>query len=425
MSSNEFENGPVYYLEERSETDLSHANLPDKDLDALEAHEKISNVSRSDEIKIAQYIGHIGLPSGAHLEVQPKESLERFKPLYYFAKAGRVSEELVTGSQEIGFSAGESFLDVLGEVFADEINRLLGHGLHTRYVPQKQATSYIKGQLQVSDQIQHQEPLATSFESSFDELTADIPLNRLILYTAVELADRVESDSVESRLRRKAHELRQQVSLPSMPPDTRQVTLTRETQAYQPLVRLAERILDETYIHRFGQQTRLLQSVLVNTETLFEQVVFKTIAEVVQSSKYVLGGDGDPENAVDGNIGSLLEDENGEPLLELQPDVFLRARGETVWIADAKWREDDSPKRSNLYQVTGYQRKMEVPGIMFYPEQGGNIEAVYELKAEKDGVWTDELRVVELPLGGEDYESFEAEIESRVRSVLQEQFPAI
>ncbi|WP_353617785.1 hypothetical protein [Natranaeroarchaeum aerophilus] len=38
--------------------------------------------------------------------------------------------------------------------------------------------------------------------------------------------------------------------------------------------------------------------------------------------------------------------------------MFLRARGETAWIVDAKWREDDSPKRSNLYQVTGYQRKM-------------------------------------------------------------------
>ncbi|RQG92827.1 hypothetical protein EA462_00955 [Natrarchaeobius halalkaliphilus] len=427
MSSNPDEGEDVITLEERSETDLSDCGLKDDDFHFLEELEHISSASiTKQKVEIGPYIGHIGLPSGAFLEVLPKSSLDGFKPLYFLAKAGRISEELVTGSQEIGFSVGESFIEVVGEVYAEEVNRLLQAGIHKQYVPRQAATNHVKGRLRVAEQLSKQEPYATSFESQFNDLTADIPLNQLILFAAVEVARKISDKRVERRLQRQISDLQRVVSLPRTAPHPSQITLTRETQMYKPIVKFAEQILNETYIDTFGQRARLLQSVLINTETLFEEVVYSFVADLIRGSRYIIQGDGDPESSVKRDIGHLLRDKFGNGLQGMQPDVFLRSRGNPVWVADAKWREDSSPKRNNLYQVTSYQRKVGGPAIMFYPEQGGQIETVYELSDDEyDDSSITELRVVEVPLGGESYEEFETKAQNKIRTAMQAQLPGL
>lgn len=333
-----------------------------------------------------------------------------------------MNDEVVAGPNEIGFVPGESFIDIVARVFNDELSRLLRRGLHTESVTQEDATRHIRGQLQFTKQLTRQEPYATSFESRFEEQTADIPLNQLMLYTTVELSKRVNSTELSRRLKRRVSTLKQRVSMPHTPPDPSSVTLTRDSQRYRSLVQLAEQILNETYIDAFGSQPKLVETVLINTETLFEQVVFRAVSEVVRETRYISGGDGDPDSGVDNNIGYLLEASNGTTLQGLQPDVLLRERGQPVWVADAKWREDNSPKRENLYQMTAYQRKTEAPGVLFYPEQDGTIEGVYNhTSARNTDVWTGELRVAELPLGGESYEEFEADLHSTVSQTLSEQ----
>jgi 5-methylcytosine-specific restriction enzyme subunit McrC len=411
----------VYHLEERARTSVPDVELTENDIEALKAQKGITPLA-GDEIKVRQYIGVLGLPSGLHFQVDPKDSLDGFNVLYYLAKAGRVSEEVVVGSDEIGFTAGESLIDVVARVFDDELGRLLRRGLHTEYVTQEAATRHIRGQLQFTKQLTQQEPHATSFESQFDEQMADVPLNQLLLYTTVKLSKRVRSTDLSRQLERRARTLKQRVSMPRSSPDPERVTLTRDSQGYRPLVQLAEQILDETYIDAFGSKPKLIETVLINTETLFEEVVYRAVSEVVRGTRYIVGGDGDPDNGADSDIGHLLEAPDGATLQGLEPDVFLRERGRPVWIADAKWREDNSPKRENLYQVAAYQRKTEAPGVMFYPEQGGTIEERYNhTSARNTDVWTGALRVVELPLGGGSYEEFEAELHSIIADVLSDQ----
>jgi len=415
----------VYRLEERSTTDLSNKNFSEDDIEALEQNDKIT-IKHDFKIRVPQYIGVIGLPSGQLLQVDPKNTLSGFKPLYYLAKAGRISEEIVTGAREIGFSTGESFVDVVGEVFDEELGRLLRTGIQSQYVTHEESTAHVRGQLRISRQLSRQEPLATSFESRFDDLTADIPLNRLLLCATIKLSKNVGDSTLRGRLKRRAGELRRYVTVPATPPSPQEITLTQDTQAYKPLLQLADLVLEDTYVDTFGERTQLLQTVLVNTETLFEEVVFRTVEEIVHGSKYVVGGDGDPENRSDSDIGHLLVKSDGPPLQGLEPDVFLRERGEPVWVADAKWREDNSPKRSNLYQVTAYQRKVATPGVIFYPAQGGTIEDAYELTRPKDmNDWNKEIQFVELPLGADSYDEFQSEIKTAVKSTLEKQLGAV
>lgn len=411
----------IYEVQERATTDISDVPLTEEDEEALRANDRVT-LKHGKRLKIRQFIGVIGLPSDILLDCRPKDSLEGFKPLYYLAKAGRISEELVTGPREVGFTAGESFIDVVANVFDRELERLIRQGLQTDYVTNTEATSHVRGQLQMSKQLVNQEPLATSFQSRFDELTADIPLNQLLLYTVNELIERVRDAAIQSRLEHRAAQLSHRITYPVTPPDPREITLTRETQAYRPLIKLVEQILNERYIDTFGNQTKLLQSVLVNTETLFEEVVYRAIEELVQGTRYMIHGDGDPDNISDSDIGYLLRDQSGRGMQGLEPDVFLRERGKPVWVADAKWREDDSPKRENLYQVTAYQRKVGAPATMFYPEQGGTISGTYDLtEGAHTNVWTGELQVVELPLGAGTYKKFEQRLQAAISKVIQQQ----
>jgi 5-methylcytosine-specific restriction endonuclease McrBC regulatory subunit McrC len=116
-----------------------------------------------------------------------------------------------------------------------------------------------------------------------------------------------------------------------------------------------------------------------------------------------------------------LKRSDGSKKRKLKPDVFLRSRGTPCLIADARWREDDKPRQKNLYQVTAYQRKTTSPGVIFYPDQGGQIEGTFEItQATVENTWTDSLRVVELPLGADTYEDFERKIEQTISEAIEE-----
>lgn len=415
---------PIIKLQERGSTEPS-VELSEDDQEFLNDHPHLK-LNHGPEIEIGQYIGTVGLPSGAVIEVSPKDSLQGFKPLYYLAKAGRIREELVTGPREIGFTVGQSFLDIVGSVFCEEVDHLISQGLQKDYVVTTEATPHVRGQLQISEQMSTHEPLATAFESRYNQLTLDIPINRLLVYTANELTDRVTDKLLEGRLASQLSRLQQRITLPATPPDPTQITLTKETQSYRPLLKLIEKILEESYIDTFGRKARLLESVLINTETLFEEVIYRTIAELVNGTRYMIHGDGDPDNVAQSSLGHLLWDRSGGKLQGLEPDIFLKERATPVWIADAKWREDSSPKRNNLYQVAAYQQKASAPGIMFYPAQGGTIEGIYELTSgEQTTTWNRELRVVEVPLGADSYQDFEQAVATTVGSAIGHQLDGI
>jgi|GEM_PF-5112768 len=408
-----------YDVEERAATDLSHVEFTDADRAALSQTKGIE-VDTDNTVHVSHYIGTIGLPSNKYLEIKPKDSLSNFKPLYYLAKAGRINEELVTGPREIGFSPGDSFVNIMAIIYEEELQRLLRKGLHQRYVSRSESTPYVRGQLRLTDQLASQEPLATAFESRYQEQTTDLPLNQLLRYTLRELEDQVTSKTLADRLHQRFEQLGKHVSSPNQPPNPEQIRLTKDTQAYRPLIELAEQILEETYIDTFGHRSQLLSSVVVNTERLFEELVFEAIAAVAADTRFRVAGDADPTNTSSPAIGYLLERSDGKNIHQLQPDVFLHVNGEPSLIADAKWHERSSPRNVDIYQVTSYQRYAQAPALMCYPAQGGAIEEQYDLKgiSRQEGK-AEGLEVIEIPTGGASYDKFEEELHRRITAAIE------
>jgi 5-methylcytosine-specific restriction enzyme subunit McrC len=59
--------------------------------------------------------------------------------------------------------------------------------------------------------------------------------------------------------------------------------------------------------------------------------------------------------------------------VRIRPDILVRDEmGQVQRVGDAKWKLG-KPSNSDFYQLTSYQLAFDAPGILFYPEQDGDI----------------------------------------------------
>ncbi|WP_434523143.1 5-methylcytosine restriction system specificity protein McrC [Halorubrum sp. AS12] len=108
---------------------------------------------------------------------------------------------------------------------------------------------------------------------------------------------------------------------------------------------------------------------------------------------------------------------SGSRSVPIKPDVAVIDDEETVFVGDAKWKVDRkgsrSPSSGDLSQMIGYQVAYDGTGILFYPEQDGWVESVYESDLEHD------LQVVELPTQSTGENDYSSRVIDKIRSVIQ------
>lgn len=157
-------------------------------------------------------------------------------------------------AEEVAVTAepADSLLDLLARVLVHGTTHVLKRGLARDYVPEVELTGRLRGKLLLSESIRQQTLLTGRGWCAFDELSHDVPVNRLLksalhhLLTAPELA---------KSLRREIHAL--YVRLPDV--------------ALVPVPDL--RVYDQVVLHRHIAHYRLLLSIcqLVHEEVLLTQ----------------------------------------------------------------------------------------------------------------------------------------------------------
>jgi len=104
----------------------------------------------------------------------------------------------------------------------------------------------------------------------------------------------------------------------------------------------------------------------------------------------------------------------GNPPVNMYPDVVIKRRDEVQLVADAKWKTG-TISQSDIYQMTSYMLAHNVPGLLLYPQQGGDIETSYRVDNRQD------LQVREVATRQNPAElSFEAAFINDVRTTLSE-----
>nr|WP_157972650.1 hypothetical protein [Haloprofundus halophilus] len=371
----------------------------------------------------SHYTGVVRLPSGRLLEIRPKIDCNL---LYFLAYTGRIDE--VSVGREATVNEGRSFVDLLGWLFLKELQNILQQGIHREYSLQEESESYIRGTLDVNKQLQKGGFRNARFECRFDELTADIPLNQILLEATDILSSAVTSRSLQSDLRRSYARLHRQVSTPAICPDPSEVELTRLNSHYDSILRLAELILSEVYIQDVSRGSVDIDRILLNTEILFENVVFCAVKRVAEQMGLIIGGDGNPEESSDRSIGNLLQTDSGAHLQRLDPDIILRGDARrVVVVGDAKWKNARRPSREDLYQMSAYQAQQGTSGLLVYPDTSGEIKEHYRYTRNDER--NTPLRVTKIETGhaspgheppsyADFCDSIESEIETELRELL-------
>jgi hypothetical protein len=67
----------------------------------------------------------------------------------------------------------------------------------------------------------------------------------------------------------------------------------------------------------------------------------------------------------------------------MYPDVVIKRDDEVKLVADAKWKTG-TISQSDIYQMTSYMLAHDVPGILLFPQQGGELETSYRVDNRQD-----------------------------------------
>lgn len=395
-----------------TERDEEEFDLSEEDLRHLATFDEIE-VKRSDSgqpcVSVSKHVGVVGLPSGKLLEIHPKAPCNI---LHYLAYIGDIDDELVHGT-DASVLTGGSFVNLIAQLYLHEVDIVLKRGLNQEYLVEESSEKHLRGQLDLQQQLQRQGVAPKKFECRYDELSTETRLNKILLDGLYRLRPLVTNSSIRSDLNRYYGRLQQYVSYERMSlRDIESVSLTRLNEYYGDALRLAKLIFEQSYVAELSGRNRRVQSLLINMESTFEQVVYRAVKAAVDTEHFDVRND---------SIGYLVESESGARLLSMYPDFWIQDRSEDiVFVGDAKWKTGTEPSRDDFYQIAAYQAKYSTSGVLIYPDLGGEIAGTYSYAT---GNGTDasrgDLRSIEIETGdSSSYDQFVRTIETTIRENL-------
>jgi len=315
------------------------------------------------------YVGLVTLPGGLTIQIDPKVEGADLLAMLQFAQG----IEAETTDEETRFEGGEEFIQALATLFESELDQVLNRGLHSSYRRAQGTETHVRGRIDVQRQLQRHGTQPTRFECSYDALTQDTVLNQAVLYATEVLLRLVGRDQVGQALERHKQQLQRQVELrPIRLVELEKVEIKRLAEYYEDLFRLTKLVLNGLYIDELEAGGRSSSSLLVNMNNIFESVV----AEGVRRAY----ADKDVEILSQARRHELFH--SGGRTVSIKPDVAVVDGDETVFVGDAKWKVDSknrrAPANNDLYQIISYQVAYDGPGVLFYPDQGGDVASTYE-----------------------------------------------
>jgi 5-methylcytosine-specific restriction enzyme subunit McrC len=333
----------TYLLQERIAADC---RLTGADVEFLfarhRAHVQVQPTAQPGVYRLTPrgYAGTLVAPS-CRLLLRPKIPLEQLCFLLDPDHPPSIQPECTEAGAEDGL------LDLLALQFVRLLEERLAAGLQRDYVEQAAEGRFLQGKLDVPEQLREAGWRRDRLHSRFDALTADLPCNRMPKAVAERLQHSpLLGEKVRGRLQ---HCLPALAEVAVVPLDERLLAAAapdEKTAAYRPLWELC-RVLVEGWTAGVGQGGHSAPAFLVDLERVFERYV----ARQLQAQLPALG--------VAVTVQPWLTAapaRDGQPDLNMRPDVLLGRDGEPRAVLDTKWKRLPRARlhTSDVYQVLAY-----------------------------------------------------------------------
>ena len=293
------------------------------------------------------------------VEIAPKLAVSRVLFLLSYARDARACRLGETTRLE----GRADLVETVVGLFCAEVRRTLRFGRLHGYRRREEAVQTVRGRLRVEEQVRRRFGQAVPAECAFDEVTADIPENRL-LKAALGRAARLGGTA--ARQARALLAAFGDVGDLSVPDAVPVIERTRLNERLLPALGLARLILGGAGLEARAGQIEA-PSILFDMDRVFEDFVVVALREVLGLSEWAFpqGGRGRKRLSLD-RAGTL----------PLEPDLSWWEAGRCVFVGDVKYKRTVRGEQGDLYQLLAYATASDLPGgLLVYAAGDGNDES--------------------------------------------------
>lgn len=313
------------------------------------------------EIRSRGFVGHLPVSKGLMVSIAPKLPVSNIFGMLEYAYDLK-SFELFKG--QVGVETLNDLYEGLASILALRVLKRARKGLYCSYVDETEKLAFVRGRIRVADTLRSMILGSTTLCCEYEEHTADLNENRILLWTLFSLRKLDFNNLVFYKNVKRAYQaLAGSITLEEKnAADCFDRKYDRLNDDYQPMHMLCGVFLEHLGPGLLAGEGRFLPFML-NMPELFELFVVQWLKKHLDERIYV---DESYSMTID---ESRLQGEEGQVKLKFKMDIVLRDKaGNALAILDTKYKADEKPKPDDVNQVIAYAHIMNTQkAILVYP----------------------------------------------------------
>ena len=310
-------------------------------------------------IQARNYVGVLQTKSGLTIDIFPKiadkNDAERSKAV--FIKMLRTLKNFPFKSSNVASLKIQNLplLEIFISMFLCELEALVKKGIKSDYVALEENLNFLKGKLNIKEQIKKNSIHKERFYVGYSEFLSDIKINRIIKSTLKFLYKKSNSSKNQQKIREFLFMFDEVSTCDDYKNFFEKLVINRQVKHYeQTLLWCKIFLLGNSFTPHKGDD--LAFALLFDMNALFESYVGNFIKKKL------------PDIILQHSEKHLVEKPKS---FRLRPDIFL----ESKFIADTKWKivkSRDDISQADLYQLYAYGKKHECSNLyLIYPKIEG------------------------------------------------------
>ena len=310
-------------------------------------------------IQARNYVGVLQTKSGLTIEILPKiankNDTERSKAV--FIKMLRTLKNFPFKSSNLASLKTQNLplLEIFISMFLCELEALVKKGIKSDYVALEENLNFLKGKLNINEQIKRNSIHKEQFYVGYSEFLSDIKINRIIKTTLKFLYKKSNSSKNQQKIRELLFIFDEVSECEDYKNFFAKLVINRQVKHYeQTLLWCKIFLLNNSFTPHKGDD--LAFALLFDMNALFESYVGNFIKKSF------------PCTILQHSEKHLVENPKS---FRLRPDIFLKDK----FIADTKWKiisSSNDISQADLYQLYAYGKKHKCDKLyLIYPKIEG------------------------------------------------------
>ena len=326
-------------------------------------------------IQARNYVGVLQTKSGLTIEILPKitDKTDTDKSKAVFIKMLKSLQNFPAKSSNLANLKTQNLplLETFISMFLCELEALVKKGIKSDYVTLEDNLKFLKGKLNINEQIKRNSIHKEQFYVEYSEFLSDIKINQIIKTTLKFLYKKSNSSKNQQKIRELLFIFDEISTCDDYKNFFAKLIINRQVKHYeQTLLWCKIFLLGNSFTPHKGDDLAL--ALLFNMNVLFESYVGNFVKK-----KH-------PDTILQHSEKHLVENPRS---FRLRPDVFLEGK----FIADTKWkiiRHDNNEgeqknkiSQADLYQLYAYGKKYECDKLyLIYPKIDGATQEPMNFK---------------------------------------------